>query len=159
MRRLKVFILLLFCLTAANSQQHERIIRFHADITIDTDGRIEIAEHIKVYAAGIEIKRGIVREIPLYRRDNKGKRVRMDYKVLSVKCNGTNTQYRTENENRNLVIYIGDANVLLTKGEHDYTVVYESYGHIGFFDDYDELYWNVTGAKELSIYKHIILVQ
>ena len=44
-----------------------------------------------------------------------------------------------------MLIYIRDVNVLLDPGEYDYTVVYENYGQIGFFDEYDELYWNVTG--------------
>jgi len=129
----------------AFGQSQERIIRFHSDIKIDTDGRIEVAEHIKVYAAGDEIKRGIIREIPLYRTNNIGKRVRMNYKILSVQRDGRDTKYDTENESGNMLIYIRDVNVLLKPGEYDYTVVYESYGQIGFFDDYDELYWNVTG--------------
>lgn len=146
MYRFSVFILLLFCLTVAFGQKkNERIIQFHSNIMIDTDGRIEVHEYIKVYAAGKEIKRGIVREIPLNRKNNKGKSVRMKYDVLSVKCNNTDVKYHTEKEDGNLAIYIGDEDVFLPVGEYEYTIVYQSYGHIGFFDDFDELYWNVTG--------------
>ena len=141
-----LLIALFFCLPSYG-QQSERIIRFHSDIAIDTDGRIEVAEHIKVYAAGKEIKRGIYRKIPLSRKNNKGKSVPVDYNVLAVKCNGADSKYRIERESGNLFIYIGDADVLLKAGEYDYTIVYESYGQIGFFDDFDELYWNVTGNE------------
>ena len=129
------------------AQQEERIIRFHSDIKIETDGRIEVAEHIKVYAAGKEIRRGIVRELPLSRENDKGKKVPVNCNILSVQCNGADTKYHTERKSGILEVYIGDANVLLSAGEYEYTIVYESYGHIGFFDDLDELYWNVTGTE------------
>lgn len=148
--RFSTLMLLLFCLTlsaAFGQTEKERIIRFHSDITIDTTGRIEVAEHIRVYADGNEIKRGIVRELPLYRKNNKGKKVNMGYNILSVKCNGTDGAYHTENTSEKLEIYTGEADVLLKAGEYDYIITYESYGHIGFFADYDDLYWNVTGDE------------
>ena len=147
--RLLMSIAILFAASfvAFAQQQTERIIRFHSDIKIETDGRIEVAEHIKVYAGGNEIKRGIVRELPLYRENDKRKKVKMDYSILLVQCNGGDTKYRTERSSDKLEVYIGDANVQLSAGEYDYTIVYESYGHIGFFDDFDELYWNVTGTE------------
>jgi uncharacterized membrane protein YgcG len=145
MKKLILTAIASLLISVAFAQQQERIIRFHSDIKIETDGRIEVAEHIKVYAGGKDIKRGIVRELPLYREDNKGKRVRMHYTVLAVQCNGEDVKHRFANEDDHLVIYIGDARVRLEAGEYDYTVVYESWGQIGFFDDYDELYWNVTG--------------
>jgi len=147
-----ILTVLFFCLTSC-WQQSERIIRFHSDIAIDTNGRIEVAENIKVYAAGKEIKRGIYRMIPLSRKNNKGQSVPVDYKVLAVKCNGAESKYHTKKEGGNLFIYIGDANVLLKAGEYDYVIVYESYGQIGFFDDFDELYWNVTGDWGFPIEK------
>jgi len=147
MRRFRIIIPLLFCLTAVfGQQQKERVIRFHSDIQIDADGRIEVVEHIKLYAAGIDIKRGFARDLPLYRENKKGRRVRMDYKILSVRCNNVDTKYKTENENGNLAVYIGDEDVFLKAGEYDYIIRYQCYGHIGFFDDFDELYWNVTGT-------------
>ena len=145
MKRFKIFLPLFFCFVAAFSQQHERIISYHSDIVIDTSGRVEVAEQIKVYAAGKEIKRGIVREIPVFRKNNKGKNVRMKVNILTVQCNGESTKFHTEKENGNLAVYIGDENVWLTHGEYNYTIVYESFGHIGFFENHDELYWNVTG--------------
>ncbi len=135
----------------ANGQQDERIIRFHADIVIDTTGRIEVAEHIRVYAAGIDIRRGIIREIPIYRRNNTGRRKHVDIRVLSVQCNGADVPYLRKEESGHAVIRTGDENTWLTPGEYDYTIRYESYGHIGFFDDFDELYWNVTGNGSVYV--------
>ena len=157
MLRFRLFTLLLFCLTAMLGQaqeqtadfmmKQERILRFHADIAIDTTGRIEVAEHITVYAAGEEIKRGIVRALPLTRKNKNDKSVRMNYNILAVKCNGADAKYHTDKANGNIDIYVGEADVLLKAGVYEYIFVYESYGQIGFFDDYDELYWNITGTE------------
>ena len=145
MYRYSTLIFLLFWLTAAVGQPKERIISFHSDILIEADGRIEVAEHIKVYAAGDEIRRGIVRELPLYRKNNVGKRVRIEPNIIAIKRDGVATKYDVEYEGGNMLVYIRDKEVLLRPGEYDFTVVYDCYGHIGFFDDFDELYWNVTG--------------
>jgi uncharacterized membrane protein len=69
----------------------------------------------------------------------------MDVNLLSVFCNENDTKFHSKKENNCLAIYIGDENEWLNEGKYDYTILYESYGHIGFSDDHDELYWNVTG--------------
>ena len=43
-------------------------------------------------------------------------------------------------------MYIGDRDVYLTSGFYDYQISYRSSRQLGFFDDFDELYWNVTGS-------------
>jgi hypothetical protein len=40
---------------------------------------------------------------------------------------------------------MGKKNVYLQPGEYTYTLTYRTDRQIGFFDDFDELYWNVTG--------------
>jgi uncharacterized membrane protein YgcG len=146
MYRFNLLVAFLLCLCAtAFGQEQERILRFHSDIVIDTTGRIEITEQIKVYVGGIDIKRGIERDIPLFRKDNYGKRVRMATNILAVLCNDEHAAYSTREFDNNTILRIGDADVLLKPGEYEYTIVYESFGHIGFFDGFDELYWNVTG--------------
>jgi hypothetical protein len=39
---------------------------------------------------------------------------------------------------------IGDADAV-ERGEHSYAIRYTTTRQLGFFDGYDELYWNVTG--------------
>jgi uncharacterized membrane protein YgcG len=43
-------------------------------------------------------------------------------------------------------IYIGDENRFLKTGEYTYSLSYRTDRQLGFFDDHDELYWNVTGV-------------
>lgn len=128
-----------------NAQSRERMLNFHSDIVIDTTGRIEITESITVYAGGIDIKRGIVRSIPLYRKENNGRKKKMDFTVLSILRDGEEEPYYTAISNDNKEIFIGNSEVLLKPGVYKYSIVYEAYGHVGFFESYDELYWNVTG--------------
>ena len=42
-------------------------------------------------------------------------------------------------------IYVGAKNIMLPPGDHTYTLTYATRRQLGFFDDHDELYWNVTG--------------
>lgn len=137
-------LLLLFITIPLAAQQRERILRFHSDIVINTDGRVEVTETIRVNALGIDIRRGIIRSIPIYRKDKDGVKKKVDFTVLSLKRNGVDEEYETKKEGNLREIYIGNED-FLDEGIHEYTITYESYGHVGFFDDFDELYWNVTG--------------
>lgn len=125
----------------------ERILAFHSDIAIDTVGWVKVTETIRVYANQVDIQRGIFRSLPIYRKDKNGKERRVDMEVLSVAKNGATEPYHTKNENGHLIVYIGSKDVLLDPGEYTYTITYRSRGHVGFFDGFDELYWNVTGNE------------
>ena len=125
--------------------QTERILNFHSDIVIDTTGKIRVTESVTVYASGNEIKRGIVRSLPVYRTDKHGKEQKVSLKMISVSCNGNDEDYRIESSGNYKEIYIGKSDVFLDPGVYEYVITYESRGQIGFFDTFDELYWNVTG--------------
>lgn len=132
--------------------KRERIILFYSNISINDDGKIIVTENIIVHANGDQIKRGIVRRIPIYRKDKFGKNKKLETQFLSVLCNGENVKIKEDIENENLTIYIGDPNIFLESGIYKYEITYVSYGQIGFFDEFDELYWNVTGNDwELDI--------
>ncbi|RFZ94780.1 DUF2207 domain-containing protein [Mucilaginibacter conchicola] len=130
---------------AQDSVQTERIINFHSDISIDSTGLVKVTEHIKVYAAGDRIQHGLLRKIPLYRTDRLGTSKKVDFEITDVKKNNVKEPYKTKEESGNRNIYVGSADVYLEKGIYEYAITYQSRGHIGFFDGYDELYWNVTG--------------
>lgn len=143
---------------AAQEQEYdnrtERILGFHVDIRIDKDGLIKIAEHISVFADGQEIKRGIRRSIPLYRKDIYGTRKKVDFKITRILKDGMDESYSTKQENGERVIYIGNPDYYLSSGKYEYTIEYQTRGQIGFFADHDELYWNVTGNNwDFSIEK------
>ncbi|HNU48780.1 MAG TPA: DUF2207 domain-containing protein, partial [Bacteroidia bacterium] len=105
-----------------------------------------MTETIKVVAKGIDIRRGIFRVLP----ENKSKSNPLkdvSYEIVSVKRDGKEEPYHLKNENSNTVVYIGEKNEYLDPGIYVYELQYKSSNHVGFFKDYDELYWNVTGNE------------
>lgn len=124
----------------------EQIYRFHADLHIDTKGHLTVTETIRIYAKGDTFKRGIVRSLPTIRNIN-GSTIRVGYDVLSVKKNGQEENYLTKSGNiaETYDIYVGEEDVLLSPGVYEYEITYKTTNQIGFFDQYDEIYWNVNG--------------
>ena len=78
--------------------------------------------------------------------DANGRTAKVDFKLVSVERDGNAEPYRTESIKGGIRIYSGDADVFLSRGEHTFRFTYETARQIRFFDDHDELYWNVTGT-------------
>ncbi len=124
----------------------EEVIRnFLSDVTVNADGSLDVRETLVVHAEGIEIRRGILRDFPTTYTDKNGVRVRVGFEVLAVKRDGDAETYAVENISNGKRIKIGNASVFLESGDHTYELTYHTTRQIGFFKDYDELYWNVTG--------------
>ena len=151
MRNLLFTLLLTIAFPVALLSQEERIYTHHSDIVVDTSGVITISEKIRIYANGDLFKRGITRALPTSRNDVEGNRIRIDYAILEVYKNGQKESYFTEKEDGDLVIYVGNKNKMLSPGYYDYEIIYESAGQIGFFEDFDELGWNVNGESDRPV--------
>ena len=142
-----VFALLLVALffTASSAGAQERITNFSSDIAIARDGTLTVKETIRVVADGVRIQHGIFRDFPTLYRDRAGTRVRVRFDVDEVALDGHPEPYTLESIANGVRVRIGEANVFLDPGEHSFLIVYRTDRQIGFFADYDELYWNVTG--------------
>ena len=146
MRRL-IFLAVLWGLTftaAASQFGGETIREFDALIEVRPDGALEVTETILVNAEGREIKRGIFRDFPTLYRAWHG-RALAPFEVLSVKRDGADEPWRTEERQNGVRLYIGRADRNLPHGLHRYEIHYRTDWQLGFFADRDELYWNVTG--------------
>jgi uncharacterized membrane protein YgcG len=143
LRLCSAFLLVLWM--ACGAQAEEVIRDYHADITVAADASIEVTETITVNAEGNDIKRGIFRDFPLYATDEKGFRREVDFELLSVERDGQPEDYHTESIAGGIRIYTGSAEVFLDPGEYTYAITYRTGRQIRYFDDHDELYWNVTG--------------
>jgi uncharacterized membrane protein YgcG len=132
-------------LGAGPSRAAESILYFRSETTIRTDGWIDVHETISVMAEGVQIKRGIYRDFPTDYQGSRGQRVQVDFEVLAVRRDGRSEPYRSERLDNGVRIYIGDKNVLIPHGQHSYEIEYRTSRQIGFFPEFDELYWNVTG--------------
>ncbi len=124
--------------------EKERITSFHSDIDVNKNSGLTITEKINVYSTGNEIKRGIFRTLPLSRNLN-NKKQKVTYDIISITKNGETEDYHTETNGDNLEIYVGNKDVILDVGNYAYEIKYETKNQIGFFNNYDELYWNVNG--------------
>jgi uncharacterized membrane protein YgcG len=143
MRRspLALSLLLVTALAAAD----ERILSWQTDIVVRPDSTLEVTETLKVRAEGDQIRRGILRDFPTTYQNRRGTRVVTGFDVVTVKRDGQPEPYRTERVSNGVRVRIGETDVFLSPADYTYTIVYHTDRQIGFFDDHDELYWNVTG--------------
>ncbi|MFN3739046.1 MAG: DUF2207 domain-containing protein [Thermodesulfovibrionales bacterium] len=137
-----IFLFLVFCPIHASAQDfiiHE----FHSEITINKDSSITVEETIEVEF--FRPRHGIYREIPYKYKDELGKTTRTPIKVQSVRdVSGNKWKYRVQKQGSVINIRIGDAQIYVT-GKQTYVITYKVDNALLFFNDHDELYWNVTG--------------
>lgn len=141
MRRLACLLLLAALPCAAQ----ERITDFHSDIRIERTGELAVIERFTVQVEGAQVKRGILRDFPTGYRDGLGNTVNVPFKVERVTRNGAAEPFVLERLSNGMRVRIGSAQVLLPHGPHTYEIAYRTARQLGFFEDYDELYWNVNG--------------
>ncbi len=134
-----------FAAAQAGAASDERILSFRSDIEVHADATMTVTETIVVRAARNQIKRGIYREFPTTYQDRFGNTVRVGFHVLSVTRDGRTEPYHIRDASNGKRVYIGDKDVILKPGRYSYTLTYTTNQQIGFFEDFDELYWNVTG--------------
>lgn len=104
-----------------------------------------VTENITATVENIEINKGIIRVFPVSYKDSRGRIINVGFNVLDVKIDGKKTGVSVSNEGRYREVRIGDPNVTLTRGIHSFSITYKTTRQLGFFENHDELYWNVTG--------------
>lgn len=144
MRRLAFAALLLLAAQLPAGAQ-ERIINFVSDVTVLTNGDLEVAETITIQAEGNQFRRGIFRDFPTSYRRRDGTYVVVGFDVISVTRNGQQENFTTEGYANGVRTRIGNANINLSRGQHTYVIRYRTTRQIGYFETFDELYWNATG--------------
>jgi len=140
-----LFPLLLSYLPITQAEEQERLLRYHSDLLVYPDGHLRVTETIRVWCQGERIRRGIYRDFPTRYRDLSGHRYNVPFTLLATSRDGRPEPHHLADLSNGVRIYLGDENTLLEPGEYEYTIEYETSRQIGFFDQHDELYWNVTG--------------
>ncbi|MCD6410532.1 DUF2207 domain-containing protein [bacterium] len=115
----------------------EKIKSFDVEINLNKDASFWVREKI-IYDFGPNHRHGIFRVIP-----TKGIRIS---KVQVFDEQNKPYKFQTKENRQLLEIKIGDPNKLIT-GVHVYNIEYKVEKGILFFEDHDELYWNVTGNQ------------
>lgn len=140
----KIYVVL-FSILFYQAQAQERILNFDVKIQIEKSGTIKVVENITINAEGNTFRHGLLRVLPLTRQDKDGHEIDVKYTISSVKKDGATESYFTKEEFGDWKVYIGNKDVDLERGIYDYQISYSVPFQIGYFDQYDELYWNVTG--------------
>ncbi len=117
--------------------------KFHSQIVINEDSSFTIRETIVVEFH--RQRHGIYREIPYKYTDDHGKTIKTPLQILSVTDTvGREWKYKVRRVGSVINIRIGDAKAYVS-GFQSYVITYKVENAILFFDNHDELYWNVTG--------------
>jgi uncharacterized membrane protein YgcG len=118
---------------------------FSSHATIYGDSSFVVRETIAVEF--LRPRHGIYREVPYRYRDSLGRKIETPTEVLAV-ADGAEKKLRYKVSRRGdiLNIRIGDPDKYVS-GAQTYVISYKVENAVLFFDDHDELYWNVTGNQ------------
>jgi uncharacterized membrane protein len=135
----------IFSANSAFSTRELRIEDFHSETIVMPDGTIDVTETIQAHFIGGPWH-GLYRTIPVEYVTPQG----LNYSLfLDIKrvvdASGRALKYESSRERhyRKLKIYVPDADNSTQKISIEYTVS----DALRFFEDHDELYWNVTGDE------------
>ena len=123
----------------------ERILNYYIELELDNNGSLSIIENITVKAEGNKIQRGIMRDFPTKYQDTYGNNFIIDLKIIEVLKDGFQEPFFIKNKPNGKIIYVGDKDVFLKHKNYTYTLKYNITRQVGFFKDYDELYYNAIG--------------
>ena len=146
LKRIAIATALLVFAAFAPAHADERITRFISDVAVQTNGDLLVTETISLRAEGAIIKHGITRDFPTVYSKPDGTQVDVAFDVLGVTRDGAPENYTLEQLANGWRVRIGRADTFVTPGNHDYAIKYRTSRQIGFFTDFDELYWNATGT-------------
>ncbi len=121
------------------AQEVWEITNFESNIQIQQSGEVKVAEKISVNF-GTQEKHGIYRDIPVVYTNDDGSKYHTEIKDVSV----SGHESKITREGDFLRIRIGDPDVTVS-GEQEYNIAYTAVGVLRGFENFDELYWNVTG--------------
>ncbi len=138
-------VLSLLVVISPVSAQYFTIERFNTEIKIIKDGSFTVTETIEVTYD--RERHGIYRELPYEYIDELGDIKTTPLKVLSVRDeDGKKWPYKITSQGGFVNIRIGDPDRYV-RGRQVYIITYRVERGLLFFDDHDELYWNVTGNE------------
>ena len=144
-----ILLFLAFSATSLSAQRSYSIERFDARILVNRDASIDVTESITARFVGSY--NGLFRTIPIKYRNAQGLNWTLGVSLQSARDDaGHNLRTETTREGANLKYKVwipGAVNATRTL-----VLRYHATNGLRFFDEHDELYWNVTGdAWEVPI--------
>ena len=147
MRRLRrALVALLLIAAPAAARAEERITHFWSEVQVQKDSSVEVTETIDVRAEHDRINHGIFRDFPTRYRNRLGGQTRVQLTFTGATLDGAPVQASTEPVSGGIRIKLGDPDSLVAVGDHRYVIRYRATRELGFFKDFDEIYWGATGT-------------
>lgn len=141
-----ISIMMSFFVFISFANAEEKISDFRVDIRLLPDASFIVDEKITYDFPDSENRHGIYRDIPT-KYDRYGGKYTIEIDDVIVKDpSGQPLPFTEEKINTRLRLKIGDPNVLV-QGRKEYEIQYHVRQAINYFNDHDELYWNVTGNE------------
>jgi uncharacterized membrane protein YgcG len=140
-----LLFLLFFPSASALTTKELRIEKFDAEIVVSPNGSIDVTENIQVHFVGGPWH-GLYRTIPVEYVTPQGLNYTLFLSVKSITdSDGRKLKFEAGRERhyRKLKIYVPNADNSTQNISIEYTVS----DALRFFEDHDELYWNVTGDE------------
>src|SRR5216684_5973360 len=134
-----------FPAASALSTRELRIVNFQSETIVMSDGTIDVTETIQAHFMGGPWH-GLYRTIPVEYVTSQGLNYSLFLDVKRVvNGSGQALKYETSRERhyRKLKIYVPDAD----NSTQNISIEYSVSDALRFFEDHDELYWNVTGDE------------
>ena len=123
----------------------EKILDFDSVVAVQKDGALDVTEAIRVNAENSQINHGIYRDFPTRFTIPNGGKMKVGFTLLDAALDGLPVKSASESLGNGVRIKLGSADTTVAPGEHRYRIHYRVTRELGYFKEYDELYWNVTG--------------
>jgi Predicted membrane protein (DUF2207) N-terminal domain len=131
----------------APSLSEERILDYSTRIEVGADDGIVVTDRIRVVAAGLQIRHGIFRQLPLRQRVPNGGSRTVTVRVLEIRRDGAPEPYHIERRNDEVRIYIGRKDAFVRRGVHTYAITYRVRPWVVSYLGKNSLVWVPTGAR------------
>jgi hypothetical protein len=132
MKRFFLWLCLVGVVITTSAQ--ERILNVQSSVTVNADRSVYVTEVITVNVEGVNIQRGIFRDIITTMQNEQERKQNLTLRVHDVLKNGSSESFVTESNGIYTRIKIGNANILLNNGVYTYTITYNLNRQVRFFD-------------------------
>lgn len=125
------------------SSSGEHISNFSVELAVNQDGSVLVRETIRYHF--VSPRHGIFRDIPVEYTDRYGQNKNLVIDEIRVTNEqGKEYPFTVSSEGRKKQIKIGDPDQTVN-GDHTYVISYRVHYALGYFENFDEFYWNATG--------------
>ena len=130
----------------AGAQADERILSYDSDVAVQRDGALRCHRDDHGPRRGRRDPPRHLSRLPDHAtKGQPGGAVRVGFELLDVTRNGSTEPAATEGISNGVRVRIGSATAMSSPGDYRYVIRYRTTRQLGRFEDFDELYWNVTG--------------